>query len=56
MLNPMRHKSEGTYSGGKGTTPVTCDLSRRSLRVKASYELSWKKKRSTRYQVIVKLS
>ena len=23
MLNPMRDKNEGTYRGGKGTTPVT---------------------------------
>ena len=23
MLNPMRDKTEGTYRGGEGTTPVT---------------------------------
>ena len=41
MLNFMREGNEGTCRGGESN--YTCDhgLSRRSLRVKISYELSW---------------
>ena len=44
MLNPMSDKNERTCRGGRRDD--TCDhgLSRRSLRVKTSYELSWKVK------------
>ena len=45
-LNALRDGNEGKYRGGEGKTPVTTasDLSRRSLRVKISYELSWRVK------------
>ena len=31
MLNPMRDKSEGTYRGGEGTTPVTTRLVQKKI-------------------------
>ena len=47
MLNRMGDKNEGTYQGGggEGKTPMTTDLSKRSLRVKSCYELTWKPKK-----------